>query len=1113
MKKNIIIIIAIFLVAQIYAATRYVSIDGLQLAGFLTWENAATNIQVAIDAADPGDEIIVTNGIYIPEDSGGIYVNQDIKLKTVNGFADTIIDGGNTKRCLRIDVANAIVEGFTIRNGGGSGANGGGVFCVNGLIKNCLITDNAASGANGGGLFFNNNGSAENCVIKNNNSDSQGGGVYFNSGGTLRNCLIISNSASNGGGISFGGTGTVQNCTIVKNNATSQGGGAYALVGGRFINSIIYLNTSGTGSNIYNPFDLASLSFCYSAPVLTGRGNVSEPPLFLDETANWFQQNRGSSCINAGTNLSWMSGALDLDNNPRIFDLEVDIGIYEYLQPFIDIEMSNISNIAQEVFLSSSSQFALVSYDFESLDIEGTNNSAVVGDMELVSFTNSLTNIFVAVQNWCVSNVPIAVGVNEIKVRGTNRYGIITNDFTTIERGGIGTGLPFVSMTNEDKLVSYDFSEMSIIGTNNIHVMGIMWWTNSLTGQSYSFATSNSWEITNVFLEVGTNNITVFGTNYWNKLTNDTIEIIRGIVGTGKPFVDVTNSNTFVSYDFFTYDIFGTNNIQVRGGMWWTNSIGDVGTVLASTNWQITNIPLEVGINNITVFGTNYWGAETNDTIIIERNDIGTGIPFVNITNESNWLTFDFERVNISGTNNIQVMGGMWWTNSVTGQSYSFVATDIWEITNVFLEVGTNTITVFGTNYWNDLTNDTIELVRGIPGTGVPFIDVYNESITITNENLTFCFSNPARLTGTNNLNVVGEMWWTNSLPSGGIIPVPTNLYALGGTLPAATNSDWIITNIFVELGTNDFTIIGTNLFGNSVTDQIQIVYQKVTDFGNFFIELSNDYKQTILQWTNGVTADVLIQTNQFYKPSGEWETLVTNVASPFVHTNAAEISVCYYRIVNGSVTSKCDVGKYDQRIAGGDGDNPITTWITSPFVMSTNQIPLKKIFGNQLSNGDKVAQKIPRGGGNVYEAAYLMDKFWGSATNMTDGTGIIVTRSAANTNDSKVTFFGMVRTNKQAFVATVALGDGSNPVTTWIGQMYPDVDTFIQSGITNVLASGDKVAQKVLPAGGNVYEAAYLMNKFFGSETNYTAGSLHIITKAAGNTGGNTNFFQKRPW
>jgi len=611
MKKIIIIFCALFVVAQSYAVKRYVRMDGPQIDGaYTSWETAASNIQVAIDIAIAGDEIIVTNGTYVPNDSAGFVVTSGIELKSVNGADYTIIDGGGTKRGLSIDSIGDVADGFTIRNAGAGGGNGGGVYCVNGLIKNCLITDNAAIGASGGGIYFNNNGRAENCIIKNNNSDSQGGGIFFGNGGTLLNCLVVSNSAPDGGGIYFNNTGTVQNCTVVMNSANGKGGGAYALNGGAMINSIIYFNTCDSGSNVYNILSSALLTYCCVAPLPAGEGNILTGPTFFNEANERFQLNRGSSCINVGTNLSWMAGAFDLDGNPRIVDGTVDIGAYEYIPPFVNITSDNV----------------LVSYDFNEIVILGTNNPFVAGGMQIENLSSSFDTFFPANQNWAVSNVSLSVGFNDIVVEGTNRYGISTNDIVTIERGGVGTGLPYVNITNNNQLLSYDFAKTTIGGTNNIHVMGSQWWTNTFNGKYGFFVTAQGWDITDIDLDVGINEVLVYGSNYWNQTTNDVINIERGGIGTGNPFVDITNDISLIPTSVNEISLVGTNNIHVVGLSWQNINTGSNGLVLitgagtSTSSWISSNIPLVYGDNEIVVTASNKWDVTSSDSIVITRN-------------------------------------------------------------------------------------------------------------------------------------------------------------------------------------------------------------------------------------------------------------------------------------------------------------------------------------------------------------------------------------------------------------------------------------------------------------------------------------------------------------
>src|SRR5512135_1055260 len=82
------------------AATRYVSLTGTHVPPFETWDQAATNIQAAIDVAVVGDEVLVTNGVYA---TGGkvmagdltnrIAINKAITVRSVNGSQATEIRG------------------------------------------------------------------------------------------------------------------------------------------------------------------------------------------------------------------------------------------------------------------------------------------------------------------------------------------------------------------------------------------------------------------------------------------------------------------------------------------------------------------------------------------------------------------------------------------------------------------------------------------------------------------------------------------------------------------------------------------------------------------------------------------------------------------------------------------------------------------------------------------------------------------------------------------------------------------------------------------------------------------------------------------------------------
>ena len=320
---------------------------------YTNWFTAATNIQDAVDAANPGDQILVTNGVYqtggsVSSGSNRVAVLSALTVQSVNGPAVTVINGyqvpGTTNgtsavRCVYL-ANGATLSGFTLTNGATpqtTGNNrGGGVYCqsTNTIVTNCVITGDATSGS-GGGAY---SGTLINCTIANNSAASSGGGAYT---GTLNNCLVTGNSASYGGAVDssvFPLQTILNNCTICSNSASVVGGGLFSAGSAApsylfTTNCIVMGNIAPTGSNYY--FGVGSeltLNYCCTAPIpANGTGNISSDPQFVDPLDGNYHLQSTSPCINAGTSNAVES--VDLDGNPRIVGGFVDMGAYEYQLP------------------------------------------------------------------------------------------------------------------------------------------------------------------------------------------------------------------------------------------------------------------------------------------------------------------------------------------------------------------------------------------------------------------------------------------------------------------------------------------------------------------------------------------------------------------------------------------------------------------------------------------------------------------------------------------------------------------------------------------------------------------------------------------------------------
>ncbi len=476
-------------------------------------------------------------------------------------------------------------------------------------------------------------------------------------------------------------------------------------------------------------------------------------------------------------------------------------------------------------------------------DVQGTANFGVVWNIVWTNGLTGLTGTIPASTNWTIPGLSLGAGVNTITVIGTNTVGSTNTASVQINR----VLLPVLSITSPPASTNVPDTAVAVTvnGTANAFVSGLLRWTNNLTGGSGTSSASTNWSIPGIPLALGTNLITVTGTNILQQSTNASVSVYCVPV----PTLTITNpaNGTAVAHDVLVANLSGTAGGEIFDLLRWTNNLtGGSGSATASTSWSILNIPLGLGTNAIVVSGSNIVGRANTATVQVYRVDA----PLLSITNPATFSAVSdlVTSTTLSGTANGVVGGLLRWTNNLTGGSGSGPASTSWSLAGIALNLGTNTITVTASNSVNRSTNATVNIYR-VP---VPTLAITNPAngTAVAHDVLA------TNLSGTAGGEIFGLLRWTNNLT--------------GGSGSATASTSWSILNIPLGLGTNAIIVTGSNIVGRANTATVQVyrvdapllsitnpaTFSAVSDLvtNTTLSGTANDVVGGLLRWTNNLT-------------------------------------------------------------------------------------------------------------------------------------------------------------------------------------------------------------------------------------------------------------------
>ncbi|MDD5326471.1 MAG: S8 family serine peptidase [Phycisphaerae bacterium] len=219
-------------------------------------------------------------------------------------------------------------------------------------ISNCIFANNYSDGI----WLYGTPGTIEGCIF----ADNMGTGIKYDNLSPLevsvRNCLFYGNNNSQSGGAinNYGTAPEIINCTFADNNSSAYGGAIYnssALsstppASPEIVNCLFWGNTASVdGDQIYNngiSGGVAEPSISYSNIQDSGGsgdwdtdlgtdlgGNIDADPCFVDADSNDFHIALNSPCIDGGDPNGDYDGQTDMDDEPRISGVRVDIGVDE----------------------------------------------------------------------------------------------------------------------------------------------------------------------------------------------------------------------------------------------------------------------------------------------------------------------------------------------------------------------------------------------------------------------------------------------------------------------------------------------------------------------------------------------------------------------------------------------------------------------------------------------------------------------------------------------------------------------------------------------------------------------------------------------------------------
>lgn len=399
MKKIHLILALLLITIHAGAKKLYVQADAQGNKNGTSWKNAYNNLQQALGEAEPGDEIWVASGLYVPTDSEDKSISFQLKedIRLYGGFRGnekniserhweknpTILSGNigdksiitdNTTHVV-ISAKHAIVDGFIIEDGyamrNGQGSKGNRPNAEQGKPQTHTspnaIMQSSNNNSGGGILNFGSCAIIRNTIIRNCYA-GKGGGVYnmvnmSETSGITSSCPVFINvkfehnyAMARGGGMEndLATNPVLLNCEFTNNHCDAKGGALYNDFNCSpiLLNCLFSNNTAHDAAAIGN--DGSSCPILIHTTIVNNTAESQGAGLYQGSyNANMSGEGNRPLVIHSviKNNTSKTNGSANIVNwgEDWIYAWQSEIEDFEYALPELDDKFEDLIDIAEKI--------------------------------------------------------------------------------------------------------------------------------------------------------------------------------------------------------------------------------------------------------------------------------------------------------------------------------------------------------------------------------------------------------------------------------------------------------------------------------------------------------------------------------------------------------------------------------------------------------------------------------------------------------------------------------------------------------------------------------------------------------------------------------------------